>query len=90
MIKLKDLLIEASGVQFDWPKDLRKLSKADIKKGVDFLAKKPIRELRKNQDLLDAQIKIAYDKQDELALSNLQIMRKLTDSAVDVKSFGNK
>jgi len=40
----------------DLPQDLTKLSKSQQKKWIDFLVKKPLRELRRNQDIVLKQI----------------------------------
>jgi hypothetical protein len=59
------------------------------RRAVNHLAKKSLRELRKRQDLLSAQIELAYSQRNDRALANLQTMQRLTDAAVDRVAFGD-
>jgi hypothetical protein len=79
---------ESSSKEESLPKDLSKLTEGQHKKVIDDLAKKPLKELRKKQDLINSQLEIAHKKQDSGALKNLRIMQKHVDSAVNKKEFG--
>jgi len=70
------------------PRELQKASPAQLRKAVDYLAKKATRELRKMQDIVQKQIPTAFKKQDDVALGNLQMMERLLAEAVDKREFG--
>lgn len=57
---------------------------------VKRLAKKPLKELRRRQELINAQIRRAHKAENTTALFNLQIMQRHVDVAVDAKVFSEE
>lgn len=72
----------------DLPKDLTKLTTKQAKRIINYLAKKPLKDLRRRQDLLDPQRKRAYDKRDDFSLDNIRVRTELLRAAIDKKVFG--
>jgi hypothetical protein len=70
------------------PKDLSKLTDAQHTKVINTLSKKPLKELRKRQDLVNKQLETAHKQRNDEGMKNLQVMQKHLDSAVDKKEFG--
>lgn len=70
------------------PQDLSAMTAAEHSSAIAYLAKKPLRELRKRQDLISKQIEKAHALGNDRALSNLQIKQQHTDAAVDKRTFG--
>ena len=66
-------------------KDLTKLSKTEHRKIIGELAKKPLGELRRRQNLAEAQIPKAPNAE---TIRNLQIMQAHLDAAIMKKVFG--
>lgn len=90
------------GKKYDWFDDLppslhnlpknptgKNLTKKQINDWIDYLSKKPLKELRKRQDLIRGQIKIAFDTKNDTALETLGFIENLLTSAVDKKEFGD-
>lgn len=72
------------------PKDLTKLTKRQRTETINKLSEMPLKELRRRQDLNEAQTKIAFDKKNEIGLRNLQIDNDLLAAAIDKREFGPK
>jgi hypothetical protein len=70
------------------PKDLSKFTDDQHTKVINTLSKKPLKELRKRQDLVNKQLETAHKQHNDEGLKNLQVMQKHLDSAVDKKEFG--
>ena len=73
----------------DLPEDMSKYTRSQHQKVVNWLAKKPTKDLRKRQDLLNSQIEKAYTSKDDKALSNLRVMEKHLTEAIDKREFGD-
>jgi hypothetical protein len=85
------------------PQDLSKASKKQLKDTIDWLSQLPLKELRKRQDLTNAQIRQnfrAYEALNEadqkdpdhrvnMAARNLEIMSTLLIQAVSKSAFGD-
>lgn len=71
------------------PKNQTDYTQAQHKKVIDWLAKKPTKELRKRQDLVKQQIGKAFNDRNDQALSNLHVMEKHLDTAIDKREFGD-
>lgn len=69
------------------PKNLADLTGDQTYSIIKQLSKKPLKELRKRQDLVADQIKLAYQKQDIEAARNLEIQERHLTTAVDWKGF---
>jgi len=48
-----------------------------------------LKQLRKDQSLIEQQLIMAYNQQNEFGVKNLQVMQKVYDSAVLLKEFGD-
>lgn len=69
------------------PKNLADLTGDQTYSIIKQLSKKPLKELRKRQDLVADQIKLAYQKQDIETARNLEIQERHLTTAVDWKGF---
>lgn len=59
----------------------------EIELTVAYLAKLPLRELRRRQDLATQQQRMAFDQRNEQALTNLSAMQEMYMAAVDRQCF---
>jgi hypothetical protein len=72
------------------PKNLEDMTGEQLRSVVDMLAKKPLKELRKRQDLVQQQIKAEMEKPDKESIRtirNLHMMEHHLMMAVDKKEF---
>lgn len=93
LVRVAKVLEKIAGDTIDFdqrlPKDLSKMSKKQIKSVIVYLSKKPVKELRKKQDLVNKQIEKAFNEKNDFAMSNLGIMRDILTEAVMKKEFGD-
>jgi len=71
----------------DLPKDLTKLTQQQHKDVIKFLAKKPLKELRRRQDLVTAQQEMAHQQGNDFAKGNLNVMWEHLMNAVMAREF---
>ena len=71
----------------DLPKDLTKLTDQQHKDVIKFLAKKPLKELRRRQELIQAQREMAYEQGNTVGLNNLQVMDQHVIQAIMAREF---
>lgn len=57
---------------------------------IKWLAKLPMKELRKRQRLIASQVEIATGKHNDLALANLGVMAEGVRRAIDKQAFGEE
>lgn len=69
-------------------KDLTKRSKAQRKRDIEVLAQKPLKELRKMQDLVSSQMRDAIAQKKTSTIDNLNLMTDDLIAAIDKKEFG--
>ena len=72
------------------PRDISKATASQQRKVVAHLAKKPLKELRRHQDLIRQQHDLAYQTQNTRALENLDMMDRLVIAAIDRREFGKQ
>ncbi len=72
----------------DLPKDPTKMTPRQREEVISFLAAKPLKELRKRQDIVDSQIALAHRQRNTAALNNLREMYQHLVEAIDRKVFG--
>lgn len=71
-------------------KDLTKRSKAQRKRDIETLAQKPLKELRKMQDLVSTQLRDALAQKKTSTVDNLNLMTDDLIAAIDKREFGGK
>ena len=72
------------------PEDLTRLSPDQTEKCVARLAKYPLSELRRRQDLANRQIELAFAQHSDASLANLQVRVDHLRMAVDRQTFGDR
>ena len=70
----------------DLPKNQTDYTQAQHKRVINWLAKKPLKELRKRQDFVTQQLKRTTD---ERVVSNLQVTEQHLAAAIDKREFGD-
>lgn len=68
----------------------REWSSAQQDQAIDELSQKPLKDLRRQQDLIRQQISTAYEQHNDDALANLQTMELVVASAIDKQVFGDE
>lgn len=71
------------------PNDLRTLTVDDVANFIKRHAAMPLKTLRRNQDIVKEQEKVAYEKRNTEELEKLDVMEWIYQAAVDVKEFGD-
>lgn len=72
----------------DLPQDLAQMTPEQYQRVVDYLVTKPLKELRRRQDLVAQQQEMAFQQHNDRALENLHVMQDYLADAVDKKEFG--
>lgn len=74
----------------DLPQDLTALTPEQYQRIVDWLITLPLKELRRRQDLVAEQQRMAYQQRNDRALANMHVMGDYLADAVGKKEFGDK
>jgi len=69
------------------PQDLSTMSESQQMETIKFLAKKPLKELRRRQDIVTKQLAKAMKDSNEAAISNLRVKEALLIDAIMVREF---
>ncbi len=72
---------------FPFPEDLTTLTAEQTEHAINVRVKMSLKTLRKHQDIVKAQLQIAFDKKDNAALVNLGVREKHLIEAINRKCF---
>jgi len=70
--------------------DLTTMKKPEIVDNLSTLSKKPLKELRRRQDLIESQMKRANEQKNTKAIKNLEIRGEMLIGAINIREFGDK
>ena len=73
---------------FNLPDDLTKLTNEQKEELIDWYSNMSMKELRKRQNYVDAQMEVAYNNKIHKAIDNLAVMQAVLMRAIMVKNFG--